>query len=154
VTVRHSQSIVHSLVEFVDGSTKAQIGPPDMRVPIQYALLYPDRAAWDAPLVDWTQVSAWDFGPLDEARTPCLTLAREAARRGGDAPAVLSAADEVAVHAFLDRKIGFLDIARVIEYTLNAHPTAPLDSLDGLFEADRRARENASAHVRSIAEGT
>ncbi|MBW3624862.1 MAG: 1-deoxy-D-xylulose-5-phosphate reductoisomerase [Armatimonadetes bacterium] len=151
VTVQHAQSIVHSLVEFMDGSTKAQVGPPDMRVPIQYALLYPHRAEWEAPLLDWTRTDAWTFGPLDEARYPCLTLAREAAQAGGDAPAVLSAADEVAVQAFLDRKIGFLDIARVIEYTLEAHRPQPLDSVEGLLEADRWARRQASACSARIA---
>lgn len=150
-TVWHPQSIVHSLVEFVDGSTKAQIGPPDMRVPIQYALLYPDRVAWDAPLLDWTQAATWTFGPLDPSRYPCLDLAREAARRGGDTPAALSAADEVAVEAFLLQRIGFLDIARVIEYTLSAHATAPLDSIERLETTDRYARAVAQSHVERLA---
>ena len=150
VTIQHAQSIVHSLVEFADGSTKAQIGPPDMRVPIQYALLYPDRPAWNAPLVDWAQASAWTFGPLDERRYPCLTLAREAARRGGDAPAVLSASDEVAVEAFLANRIGFLDIARIVEHTLEAHLPQPLSSIEALFAADAWARRQATAEVERV----
>jgi 1-deoxy-D-xylulose-5-phosphate reductoisomerase len=150
VTVQHAQSIVHSLVEFVDGSTKAQVGPPDMRVPIQYALLYPERVEWDAPLLDWTQTGAWTFGPLDEKRYPCLTLAREAAARGGDTAAALSAGDEVAVHAFLAGRIAFPDIARVVEYVVDQHETQPLSSVEALVASDQRARGTAEAGVHRI----
>jgi 1-deoxy-D-xylulose-5-phosphate reductoisomerase len=147
VTVRHSQSIVHSMVEFADGSTKAQLGPPDMRVPIQYALFYPERVEWDAPLVDWTRPGAWDFAPLDEGRHPCLKLAREAAQNGGDAPAALSAADETAVEAFLAGRIGFLDIARVVESVLREHRPRPLETIEALIETDRWARRRAEERI-------
>ena len=136
----HPQSVVHSLVTFCDGSAKAQLGVPDMRVPIQYALTYPDR--WTAPhaRVDWGALGSLDFEPPDLARFPSLGLAYEALRRGGTAPAVLNAANEAAVALFLDGQIGFSDIPRLIEAALDAAAPAPPDDLDALMEADRAAR--------------
>ena len=114
----HPQSVVHSLVEYVDGSTLAQLGPPDMRTPIACAWAWPDRLPWPAPRLDLAAVGRLDFEPPDPARFPALRLAREALRAGGHAPAALNAANEVAVAAFLDRRIGFLEIAAVAEQTL------------------------------------
>jgi 1-deoxy-D-xylulose-5-phosphate reductoisomerase len=136
----HPQSIVHSMVEFHDGSTKAQLGVPDMKVPIQYALSYPER--WAAPheRIDWTQLRCLDFEQPDVHRFPCLRLAYEALTAGGTAPAVLNAANEAAVALFLEERIPFVDIPRAIEKALErlSEPASP--SLDGLREADARAR--------------
>nr|MBO2483523.1 1-deoxy-D-xylulose-5-phosphate reductoisomerase [Bacillota bacterium] len=147
----HPQSIVHSLVEFVDGSVKAQLGTPDMRLPIQYALCYPDRV----PRV-WSELSLAAAGALtfeepDFERFPCLGLAYEAGRAGGTAPAVLNAANEVAVHAFLDGKIGFLDIARCVERVLGAHTVEEAEDLDTVLGADAWARREAEAFVARLA---
>lgn len=137
----HPQSIIHSMVTFIDGSTKAQLGVPDMKVPIQYALTYPDR--WPAPheRVDWLRLSQLDFEPPDVGRFPCLRLAYEALAAGGAAPAVLNAANEAAVALFLDDRIGFMDIPRLIEAALAETP--PLDdagSVEALLAADAAAR--------------
>src|SRR5690606_19754727 len=107
----HPQSIVHSLVEYVDGSTLAQMGPPDMRTPIACALAWPGRLDWPAPRLDLAALGALTFEAPDETRFPMLALARQALEAGGAAPAVFNAANEAAVEAFLDRRIGFLDIA-------------------------------------------
>ncbi len=114
----HPQSIIHSLVEYKDGSTLAQMGPPDMRAPIAYALSWPDRMAWPAPRLDLAALGSLTFEPLDHARFPAIGLAREALRAGGLTPAAMNAANEVAVAAFLDRRIGFLDIAATVADTL------------------------------------
>ncbi|MDB5493849.1 MAG: dxr [Phenylobacterium sp.] len=114
----HPQSIVHSLVEYADGSTLAQLGPPDMRTPIACAFAWPDRLPWPAPRLDLAKVGALTFEEPDLERFPALRLAKDALCAGGAAPAVLNSADEVAVAAFLDRRIGFLDIARVVSETL------------------------------------
>jgi 1-deoxy-D-xylulose-5-phosphate reductoisomerase len=138
----HPQSIVHSLVEFVDGSAKAQLGAPDMRVPIQYALTYPARWAAPHPRVDWAALGRLDFEAPDRARFPCLDLAFEALRRGGVAPAALNAANEVAVARFLRREVAFSDIPRLVEAALARADGRPGDALDldALAEADRAAR--------------
>jgi 1-deoxy-D-xylulose-5-phosphate reductoisomerase len=143
----HPQSIVHSMVEFRDGSVIAQLSATDMRQPIQYALTYPERLDSAVPRLDWSAISRLDFMDPDTLRFPCLELAYEAIRRGGIAPAVLNAADEVAVAAFLSDRIGFMDIPRIIRATLDAASAAETLSLEGILEADRWAREFASRHI-------
>jgi len=137
----HPQSIVHSMVSFADGAVKAQLGAPDMKVPIQYALSFPGR--WAAPheRLDWSELTRLDFERPDTDKFPCLQLAYEALETGGTAPAVLNAANEAAVGLFLDEKISFPDIPRLIEETLGRSATASASSLEGLTEADRAARD-------------
>ena len=138
----HPQSVIHSMVEFVDGSIKAQLSYPDMRLPIQYALSYPERLPNPGlPRVDWNQVRSLDFEPPDYEKFPCLRLAIEAGKRGGTYPAVLCAADEVAVELFLDGRIRFLDIAGAIERTLEQHRAIAEPSLEEIETADAWARE-------------
>lgn len=144
----HPQSVLHSMVEFQDGSLKAQLGAPDMRVPIQYALCYPDR-----PPVAWKRLSLLDvasltFEPPDFERFPCLALAYRAGREGGTAPAALNAANEVAVEAFLMERIGFGDIARCVESVLEAHTVTDAGDLESILEADAWARHEASEWIR------
>ena len=141
--VVHPQSIVHSLVEFVDGSLKAHVGEPDMRVPIQYAVTYPDRVAGALGEFDFTSRSL-TFDLPDRKAFRGLDLAYEAGRTGRSAPAVLNAADEVAVHAFLDGRLGFLGIPEVVERTLEQVPVVDLTTVDDVIEVDREAR--AVAH--------
>ncbi|MDX1420714.1 MAG: 1-deoxy-D-xylulose-5-phosphate reductoisomerase [Rubricoccaceae bacterium] len=136
----HPQSIVHSLVAFRDGSAKAQLGVPDMRVPIQYALTYPERWPAPHPRLDWRTLGTLDFEPPDLGRFPALGLAFEALRRGGTAPAVLNAANEAAVARFLEGRIPFPAIPRLIEAALDAADAAPADDLDALAAADAAAR--------------
>jgi len=143
--VIHHQSIVHSLVEFVDGSAKAQLSPPDMRLPIQYALTYPGRAPADWPRLDLAGVGSLTFEEPDFARFPCLELALDAGRRGGTAPAVLSAADEVAVQAFLEGRLAFTEIPRILHQTLTAHTVADSPELAEILEADAWARALAAS---------
>ncbi|MDA0262964.1 MAG: 1-deoxy-D-xylulose-5-phosphate reductoisomerase [Chloroflexi bacterium] len=138
--VVHPQSTIHSMVEFADGSVKAQMGPPDMRLPIQYALFYPKRLPNAMiPRLDTKKSHALTFDPLEPARYPCFDIALSAAQKGGTYPAVLSAADEVAVQAFLDSKIGFTDIAKVIDRVLSEHDSMPGATVDEFIEADRWA---------------
>jgi 1-deoxy-D-xylulose-5-phosphate reductoisomerase len=136
----HPQSIVHSMVAFNDGAIKAQLGVPDMKVPIQYALSYPSR--WPAPheRLDWSELSRLDFEAPDTDKFRCLALAYRALEAGGTAPAILNAANERAVALFLDEQIGFTDIPRVIEEALEALPISEATSLSALREADRRTR--------------
>jgi 1-deoxy-D-xylulose-5-phosphate reductoisomerase len=137
------------MVEFADGSMKAQLGPADMRLPIQYALSYPER--WSnstLPRLDVIKTGKLTFEPLDIARYPAFGLALEAGRRGGTYPAVLAAADEVAVDRFLAGEIGFLDIPRVVEGALAAHKPAAKASLEDILDADAWAREHAAALAR------
>ena len=141
--VVHPQSIVHSLVEFVDGSLKAHVGEPDMRVPIQYAVTYPDRVTGALGEFDFTSRSL-TFDLPDRKTFRGLDLAYEAGRIGRSAPAVLNAADEVAVHAFLDGRLGFLGIPEVVERTLEQVPVVDLTTVDDVIEVDREAR--AVAH--------
>ena len=148
--VIHPQSIVHSMVEFADGSVKAQLSLPDMRFPIQYAMFYPERVPNDKlPRLDLLNIpgdssaSALTFEPPDTERFPCLRLALEAGRRGGTCPAVLSAAAEVAVELFLDRRIGFADIPRLVEEALEQHRSIADPSLDDIIAADEWARGRA-----------
>jgi 1-deoxy-D-xylulose-5-phosphate reductoisomerase len=128
----HPQSMVHSLVEYADGSTLAQLGPPDMRAPIACAWAWPERVAWDAPTLDLAAIGSLTFEAPDEGRFPALAIARSALLTGGGAPAAMNAANEVAVHAFLDNGIGFLDIARTVEETLTRmNGTKDLDASGG-----------------------
>jgi 1-deoxy-D-xylulose-5-phosphate reductoisomerase len=138
--VIHPQSAVHSVVEFVDGSLKAQIGRPDMRLPISVALGYPDRLPDAVPQTVLEELGPLEFHPLDEARFPAVPLAREAAQAGGGRPAVLNAANEEAVNAFLAGEIPFSGIVRTVERALGAFPGGG-DSLEDILEADRWARE-------------
>ncbi len=139
--VVHPQSIVHSLVEFEDGSMKAQLSPPDMRLPIQYALFHPRRVHDGSRAgLDLTEIANLSFEPLDTQRYPCFNLALEAARAGGTYPAALSAADEVAVNLFLNGRIGFLDIPYLVEEVVNQHDPGNATSLDEIMGADTWAR--------------
>lgn len=148
--VVHPQSFVHSLVEFIDGTVKAEVGPPDMRKPIQYALTHPGRRPAPHPAVDLVGRTL-TFETPDRAVFPCLELGYEAGRRGGVATAVLNAADEVAVEAFLDGTIPFPAIARVVERTLDGFPEREPTSLDDVLDADREARHRARRAVRDEA---
>ncbi|MDX6648555.1 MAG: 1-deoxy-D-xylulose-5-phosphate reductoisomerase [Solirubrobacteraceae bacterium] len=141
--VVHPQSIVHSLVNLVDGATLAHMGHPDMRVPIAYALHHPERPDVDVPRLDLSVVGSLTFEPVDEEAFPALRLAREAAMAGGTAPCTLNAANEIAVHAFLAGRLSFLGVAEVIEGVLDRIGSAPLHSWDSLYEADRAARAAA-----------
>jgi 1-deoxy-D-xylulose-5-phosphate reductoisomerase len=139
---------VHSLVEFVDGSTLAQLGLPDMRTALAVSLGWPDRLASGVSGLDLVaQGGRLDFEAPDLDAFPCLRLAFDALRAGGTAPAVLNAANEVAVGAFLAGRIGFLEIASTVAATLDAHPRTAADTLDGLLDADRWAREHAGRQV-------
>ena len=135
----HPQSIVHSLVEFIDGSLKAHVGEPDMRVPIQYAVTYPDRAPGPLAPFDFSNL-ALSFDSPDRAAFPALDLAYQAGKVGRSAPAVLNAADEVAVHAFLDGRLGFLGIPEVVERTLESVPVVDLETVEDVVEVDQQAR--------------
>ncbi len=147
--VMHRESIVHSLVEFSDGSVKAQLGEPDMRLPIQCALNYPERAACDAvPRLNLARVKALHFEEPDFGRYPALRLALEAGAKGGTWPAVLAAADEVAVDSFIQGTIGFTEIARVVDNTLSAHAGEADPSLEAVREADAWGREFAAGQIR------
>ena len=142
-TVIHPQSIIHSMVEFVDGSTKAQMGPPDMRVPIQYALTYPDRIDADVPLINWLEMQQLTFEPVDHRRFPCLGLARYAMEQGGVAPAVLNAANEVAVERFLKREITYIQIPGIVESCLESLVTPGDVSAERLCDIDAETRIKA-----------
>jgi 1-deoxy-D-xylulose-5-phosphate reductoisomerase len=145
--VVHPQSIVHSYVQLCDGATLAHLGHPDMRVPISYALNHPERVEVPVRALDLAEVGALTFEPVDTDAFPCLRLARDAAVTGGTAPCVLNAANEVAVHAFLGGRLGFLGIPAVIEETLAVLPAEPVRAFESLYEADRRAREIAGGLV-------
>jgi 1-deoxy-D-xylulose-5-phosphate reductoisomerase len=148
--VCHPQSIVHCLVEFADGSWKASLAKPDMRVPIAYALGYPDRPDWGPEPADWGRMPSLDFEPVDTTTFRCVELAYRAGREGGTAPAVLNAANEVAVAAFLESRLPFLGIARVVEQTLESRPADTTDAeLEDVLRADGWARLRASELVRS-----
>lgn len=141
----HPQSIVHSIVEFMDGSLKAQLSWPDMRLPIQYALSYPQR--WsnsELPRLDWDKINSLNFEPVDYDRFPCLKLAIDAGKSGGTYPAVLCAADEVAVELFLSHRISFTDIAKIVQKTLEQHRNISHPSLEEILAADDWARECAT----------
>ncbi len=136
----HPQSVVHSMVEFVDGSILAQLGVPDMRVPIQYALTWPQRRWSPVERLDLLKLSGLTFETVDHEKFPCLDLAYEATRAGGSWPAVLNAANEVAVQWFLDRRIGFDEIPGVIRKALDLHPRRHVQSIEDVLEVDREVR--------------
>jgi len=137
----HPQCIIHSIVEFVDGSMKAQLSLPDMRLPIQYAISYPERLPGSRPRLDWSKIQSLSFEPVDYDKFPCLKLALDAGNLGGTYPAVLSAADEVAVELFLNGEINFTDIASVVQKTLEQHQSIAQPSLEEILAADAWARE-------------
>jgi len=137
----HPQSIIHSMVEFVDGSVVAQMSPPDMKLPIQYALTYPDRLEGVSPRMDWTQSMSLDLTPPDRELFPSLDLGFEVAKRGGSCGAVLNAANEVAVDSFLSQDMKFSDIPRACRAVLQAHDFDPNPSLDNLLRLDDWARK-------------
>ncbi len=146
----HPQSVIHSMVDYVDGSVLAQLGTPDMRTPIAYALAWPKRMEAPAPRLALEEIATLTFELPDTDLFPALRLAREALKAGGSAPTVLNAANEVSVQHFLNRKIGFLDIARVVGETLNAAPQGPLNNLEDVAEADADARRIAEELVSKI----
>ena len=141
--VVHPQSVVHSFVEFIDGSVIAQLGSPDMRIPIAFALAWPERMATPAERLDLPRIRSLDFEPPDETRFPALRLAREALAAGGAAPIVLNAANEVAVAAFLERKIGFGDIAATVERGLAALDLPSPETIGEVIDIDREVRKKA-----------
>ena len=145
--VLHPQSVVHSLVAYVDGSVLAQLGAPDMRTPIAYTLAWPRRLSFPARQLDLAALGQLTFYPPDETRFPALRLARQALQSGGGTPTILNAANEVAVEGFMAGKIGFLDIARTVEETLARTDRTPLSTLDDVLEVDAMARRAASALV-------
>ncbi|MEL7834428.1 1-deoxy-D-xylulose-5-phosphate reductoisomerase [Fodinibius sp. Rm-B-1B1-1] len=141
--VVHPQSIIHSVITFTDGSSKAQLGPPTMKVPILYALTYPDRITLDAPRLDWQSAFDLNFEPVDYDRFPCLRLAIEAIKEGGLAPAILNAANEVAVARFLKEEITYIEIPKVIESCLEQLNNSESVTLESLKNIDQRARKLA-----------
>jgi 1-deoxy-D-xylulose-5-phosphate reductoisomerase len=153
----HPESIIHSLVEYADGSSLAQLGAPDMRTPIAVAFAWPDRVAWPAPRLDLGQLGRLTFEPPDMERFPALDLARQALKAGGPAPGLLNAANEVAVEAFLDRRIGYLDIAAIVSETLDRAGAEhlgddmadrmPDDILEQARRIDRTGRRLADAAI-------
>ncbi|MCJ8169737.1 1-deoxy-D-xylulose-5-phosphate reductoisomerase [Atopomonas sediminilitoris] len=147
--VVHPQSVIHSLVDYVDGSVLAQMGNPDMRTPIAHALAWPARIDSGVAPLDLLQVAHLDFAAPDMQRFPCLRLAREAAQAGGTAPALINAANEVAVEAFLAERLAFMHIPQLVERVLEQVATRPVTSLECVLEADRQAREAAQRHLAS-----
>jgi len=145
--VIHPQSTIHSMVEYVDGSILAQLGPTDMRMPIQYALTYPERAASNGVRLEWANLRRLDFEKVSVRRFPCLGLARAALVEGGAQPCALNAADEVAVAAFLERRVPFPGIARVIERVLERMPRIELGAIEDVLVADSQARRIAEEEV-------
>ncbi|HZV89245.1 MAG TPA: 1-deoxy-D-xylulose-5-phosphate reductoisomerase [Candidatus Binatus sp.] len=149
--VIHPQSTIHSMVEYVDGSILAQLGPTDMRMPIQYALTYPERVASNQVALDWRKLRRLDFAKVSTRRFPCLRLAREAMKKGGALPCALNAADEVAVAAFLERRLPFRGIAEVIESVLARTPRTRFEQMDDVLAADAEARRMAKEEVNRLA---
>jgi len=139
----HPQSVVHSLVEYEDGSVLAQLGSPDMRTPIAYTLGWPDRIRAPSPRLDLASLGKLEFEAPDMGRFPALRLARSALQTGGSAPTILNAANEVAVARFLDGRAGFLDIAAIVEHTLSRMPLQQLTTLEDVIAADTEARKIA-----------
>lgn len=141
--VVHPQSVIHSVITFVDGSSKAQLGPPNMKVPILYALTYPDRLPLEVPRLDWEQAFELTFEPVDYERFSCIRLAIESLETGGAAPAVLNAANEIAVQRFLNGEIPYINISNIIETSLNKIDSNIEMTVDSLTEIDRKTREFA-----------
>jgi 1-deoxy-D-xylulose-5-phosphate reductoisomerase len=149
--VVHPQSVIHSMVEYLDGSVVAQLGAPDMRTPIACALAWPERIDSGVAPLDFATCGPLEFERLDALRFPCVSLAREAIRRGGTAPAALNAANEIAVEAFLRGKLAFTGIAQIIEQVLTEVDTHPLTSLEQVYAADIEARALAARFVSRLA---
>jgi len=145
--VIHPQSVVHSMVRYQDGSIIAQLGIPDMRIPIAYALAFPNRLEGSWPALDLTRQGQLNFMPVEKKRFPALSLAYDALREGRTMPAVLNAANEVAVAAFLNRRIGFREIHRIIKRTMQIHANRRATDIDEVLEVDRWAREKASSFI-------
>jgi 1-deoxy-D-xylulose-5-phosphate reductoisomerase len=145
--VIHPQSTIHSMVEFVDGSILAQLGATDMRIPIQYALTYPERISSYGHALDWSTLRKLEFEDVPAKKFPCLMLAKEAVRGGGPLPCALNAADEIAVAAFLENRLPFLGIAAVIERVLEKMPRSPMRSIEDVLESDAEARRLARVEV-------
>jgi 1-deoxy-D-xylulose-5-phosphate reductoisomerase len=143
----HPQSVVHSLVDYVDGSVLAQMGTPDMRTPISFALGWPQRLATHAPGLNLQEIGNLSFEDPDEERFPALRLAREALKKGGSAPTILNAANEIAVEGFLNKKINFLEIAAIVENTLENAPHCELMNLRDVLDADFIARNIAKNYI-------
>ena len=146
----HRESIIHSLVEYEDRSMIAQLGLPDMRTPISYAMRYPERLPLDLPSLDLTEIGTLSFCKPDHDRFPCLNLGYESLRTGGTMPATMNAANEIAVDAFLNGGIRFTEIAEVIRQTMDAHAPKPVATLEDALEADRWAREKAESLVHAL----
>jgi len=142
--VIHPQSIIHSIVTFKDGSSKAQLGPPDMKVPIIYALTYPDRINLDVPRLDWSAQQELTFYPVNYELFPCVMLAMQAIKMGGSSPAVLNAANEVAVQRFLNKEIGYIDISETVRKSLGKFESVPAESVLQLKEIDKETRKFAA----------
>jgi 1-deoxy-D-xylulose-5-phosphate reductoisomerase len=149
--VIHPQSVVHSMVEYADGSVIAQLGNPDMRTPIAHALAYPERIEAGVGSLDLTSIGRLDFAPPDFARFPALRLGYRALQEGGTSPATLNAANEVAVAAFLERRLPFLAITEVIEAVMNHSRPRPLATLDDVLDADAAARRSAALQLETMA---
>ncbi|MCH7806905.1 MAG: 1-deoxy-D-xylulose-5-phosphate reductoisomerase [Proteobacteria bacterium] len=146
----HPQSVVHSMVEYIDGSVLAQMGSPDMRTAISYALAWPERMETPVEQLDLAKIGQLTFEAPDPVRFPALRLAREALEEGGSAPTVLNAANEVAVHTFLDNRLKFLDICRVVEDTLEAIQNRPVSSLEDVFQLDEESRRTAGDLLKKL----
>jgi 1-deoxy-D-xylulose-5-phosphate reductoisomerase len=147
----HRESIIHSLVEYEDRSMISQLGLPDMRTPISYAMRYPDRLPLDLPSLDLTEIGTLTFCKPDHDRFPCLRLGYESLRVGGTLPAAMNAANEIAVDAFLNGGIRFTDISDIIQSTMQAHTAQPVRSVEAALDADRWAREKAESLVHALA---
>lgn len=148
--VVHPQSVIHSMVEYIDGSVLAQLGIPDMRTPIAYALTYPERIPNNLPSLDFFKVKELTFFAPDTQRFECLQLAKEALLKGGDAPCVLNAANEIAVAAFLKEKIRFLDIPKLVGKVLRLHSVRDADNLENLLKVDAWAREETKKQIQEL----
>ena len=149
-TVIHRESIVHSMAEFKDGAVMAQMGSPDMRLAIMYALTYPKRLEAGVRRLDFASALSLSFEPPDMTRFPCLKLAYRALEMGGTAPAVLNGANEAAVRAFLDKRLGFGDIPSIIEHTISRVEITPAESIEAVHEADRESRAVSGEFIRQI----
>jgi 1-deoxy-D-xylulose-5-phosphate reductoisomerase len=150
--VIHPQSTVHAMIEYTDGSVLAQIAATDMRMPIQYALTYPERDQAPVPKIDWNQARCWEFFPPDYDKFPLLKVAYACQRAGGSATCTLNAADEVAVEAFLQGRIGFPGITRVVEEILARMPAVQPESVDHILQIDKESRALARQLLTSVAE--
>ena len=148
--VVHPESVIHSAVQFTDGAVKAQLGVPDMRLPIQYALSFPERLPLDGERLDLFRLGRLTFEPVDMEKFPCLAYAFEAAAQGGNMPCIMNAANEVANAAFLAERICFGQISEIVDEVLNQTPRSNISSVEDVYEADRQARERARRALRAV----